>query len=99
MMPSFSRATFVWLIFGLVFCSVSARAQDAEPAKDHPSVPRFPGMQMSSGTETDFNGYDFQISADGTTKRAEGKSWEFQYDLKEGARAFTEKRKPIWQGR
>lgn len=57
-----------------------------EPAKDNPSVPRFPGMVMESGRATDFSGYEFPVSADGKTQRAEGKSWEFTYNLKEGAR-------------
>ena len=60
--------------------------QDPEPAKDHPSVPRFPGMIMSSGNSTDFNGIDFQIGPENKMKRLEGKSWEFEYTLKEGAR-------------
>ena len=61
-MPSLTRAAIVCLF---ALCSLSARAQDPEPAKDHPSVPRFPGMAMLSGTETDFDGYDFQMSNDG----------------------------------
>ena len=40
---------------------------------------------MGAGTETDFNGFDFEITAD-DTKRVEGKSWEFEYYVKEGAR-------------
>lgn len=85
-MPSFKRVAILPLVCAFALGSFSARAQEGEPAKDHPSVPRFPGMVMLSGTETDFNGFDFQISADEKTKRAEGKSWEFEYGLKEGAR-------------
>jgi len=85
-MLSFNRVAILSLVCTFALCGVSARAQDPEPAKDHPSVPRFPGMVMASGTETDFNGFDFQISPNNTTKRAEGKSWEFEYTLKEGAR-------------
>jgi OmpA-OmpF porin, OOP family len=84
-MPSFKRFA-VLLVCTFAICSLSARAQDPEEAKDHPSVPRFPGMSMSSGTETDFDAFEFRISADETTRRVEGKSWEFQYNLKEGAR-------------
>jgi outer membrane protein OmpA-like peptidoglycan-associated protein len=43
-------------------------------------------MLMSSGTETDFNAFEFRISRDETTKRVEGKSWQYEYNLKEGAR-------------
>lgn len=80
------------LCVALVMCAFvllghpGAAYQDPEPAKDHPSVPRFPGMLMTSGTSTDFNSYEFQISSENATKRVEGKSWEFEYNLKEGAR-------------
>jgi len=70
----------------LVFVCGRALAQEGEPAKDNPSVPRFPGMTMESGVETDFDGFEFQTSSDGTATRAEGKSWTFTYALKEGAR-------------
>jgi outer membrane protein OmpA-like peptidoglycan-associated protein len=85
-MPNLKRVAVLSLVCMFAISGRSARAQDPEPAKDHPSVPRFPGMVMSSGTETDFNGFDFQISRDEKTKHAEGKSWEFEYTLKEGAR-------------
>lgn len=85
-----TRPRGMCLVF--VMCAVMllghavAAYQDPEPAKDHPSVPRFPGMLMSSGTSADFNGYEFQVSSDSATKRVEGRSWEFEYNLKEGAR-------------
>lgn len=85
-MIRFRHVVILSFVYAFALGSVPAWAQEGEPAKDHPSVPRFPGMVMSSGTETDFNGFDFQISADETTKRVEGKSWEFEYNLKEGAR-------------
>jgi|GEM_PF-6967638 len=53
-----------------------AAYQDPEPAKDHPSVPRFPGMLMSSGTSADFNGYEFQVSSDSATIPVRSKSRE-----------------------
>lgn len=80
---------FPSMVLALLFALCAAPAlsqQEPEPGKDHPSVPRFPGMVMSAGTETDFNGFDFQISADEKTQRVEGKSWEYEYNLKEGAR-------------
>ena len=80
------RLAIVALFCAFALLSPAVQAQDPEPANDHPSVPRFPGMLMSSGTETDFNAFDFRISADDTTKRVEGKSWVFEYNLKEGAR-------------
>ena len=80
----FKQALLVLSLSALALSSATAFAQ--EPAKDNPSVPRFPGFEMGSGKETDFNGFDFQMSDDGKTKHVEGKSWEFTYGLKEGAR-------------
>lgn len=86
-MTRFRGVCVVFVVFAFVmFGRPVAAHQDPEPAKDHPSVPRFPGMVMTSGTSSDFNGYDFQISSENATKRVEGKSWEFEYNLKEGAR-------------
>lgn len=85
-MTRHNRVCFLVLMFALALSGRHASAQDPEPAKDHPSVPRFPGMEMETGEEADFDGFDFDISADGKTHRAEGKSWEFLYVLKEGAR-------------
>lgn len=73
------------LLCVLTLCCVSF-AQDSEPAKDHPSVPRFPGMGMSAGKVTDFDGVDFQISTTGEMKHVEGRSWQYTYDRTEGAR-------------
>ncbi len=85
-MSSLKHVAMMSLVCVFALCSLSARTQDPEPAKDHPSVPRFPGMVMASGTATDFNGFDFPVGPDDKTKRVEGKSWEFEYTLKEGAR-------------
>ena len=49
-MPSFKRLAILSLVCTFALCSLPAHAQDGEPAKDHPSVPRFPGMVMLSGT-------------------------------------------------
>ena len=59
-------------------------AQD-EPAKDHPSIPRFPGFVMDSGKETDFDSDEFPIGGE-QSKTVEGRSWKLNYALKEGAR-------------
>ena len=85
-MSGFTRAAAVVVVSLFVLAVPSARAQEDEPAKDNPSVPRFPGMVMESGVQTDFDGYDFQITEDGATQRVEGKSWDFTYALKPGAR-------------
>lgn len=59
-------------------------AQD-EPAKDNPAVPRFPGFAMASGQETDFDSFEFPLAGE-KSRTVEGKSWQFTYALKEGAR-------------
>ena len=86
MMTSHKRVSLLALAFALVVLCRPASAQDPEPAKDHPSVPRFPGMVMVNAEVTDFDGFDFDISDDGKTHRAEGKSWDFLYVLNDGAR-------------
>lgn len=63
-----------------------ATAQEEEPGKDHPSVPRFPGTQMVESDQTDFDGYDFPVDCADKTQRVEGRSWRLTYVLKEGAR-------------
>lgn len=84
-MTRFRRVHLLLLCATLTLTSAPLLGQD-EPAKDNPSVPRFPGMVMEFGRATDFDAFEFPISGDGKTQRAEGKSWEFTYNLKEGAR-------------
>lgn len=43
-MTRYNRVFILVLAFALALCSLPVLAQDPEPAKDHPSVPRFPGM-------------------------------------------------------
>ena len=83
-MPTLKSICAILAFGALVLSLTPARAQD-EPAKDNPSVPRFPGFAMESGRETDFDGFDFPIG-DSKTKTVEGKSWQFTYYIKEGAR-------------
>jgi len=56
--------------------------QDVEGSKDHPSIQRYPGFYISDYEYRDFKGHDFLVGEE--TKRVEGKSWEFTYELKEG---------------
>lgn len=77
----------VLLILCVAFLGLCARAQEEEPGKDHPSVPRFPGMFLAEATETDFDAFDFPMVADESkTQHVEGRSWRLVYGLKEGAR-------------
>lgn len=64
-----------------------AAAQD-EPEKDHPSVPRFPGFFMESAKVTDFDSFEFPTGEN--DKTVEGKSWQYTYQLKEGAKKPSE---------
>jgi OOP family OmpA-OmpF porin len=84
-----SKHLTVSLLFCLSLLGASARAQEDEPGKDHPSVPRFPGMMMVETDQTDFDGFDFPTEPENceeNTKRVEGRHWRFSYTLKEGAR-------------
>ncbi len=79
------KRVIVLLLSCLLLPAANEAAQEDEPGKDHPSVPRFPGMVMESTSQTDFDGFDFEVKP-GENKRVEGRSWQFTYNLKEGAR-------------
>jgi outer membrane protein OmpA-like peptidoglycan-associated protein len=72
------------MLAALAFTLSPVRAQD-EPAKDHPMIPRFPGFVMESGKETDFDEGEFPVGEE-KTRKVEGRNWQFNYVLKEGAR-------------
>jgi len=79
------------------FSARPALAQDADEqaapqvdlagAKDHPSIPRFPGFYITSYEQNDFKGFDFAVG-DGS-QRVEGKSWEIGYTLKTGVKPHS----------
>lgn len=62
-------------------------AQD-QPAKDHPSVPGFPGFSIEEAKVTDFDSFEFPLND--AYKTVEGKSWRYTYQLKEGAKKPSE---------
>lgn len=78
----------ILLLFSAVLFALGAGAQGEDNGgKDHPSVPRFPGMVLGDSIETDFDGFDFPLDEGREkTKRVEGRSWVLNYYLKEGAR-------------
>ncbi len=85
-MQSRKHAT-VLFIFCLALIGPGARAQEQEPGKDHPSIPRFPGMALVDASETDFDSFDFPLDKFGEkTQHVEGRSWRLVYEPKEGAR-------------
>ncbi len=83
-MSRFPRGAVLIVICTWALAVTTPRAQEAQ---DNPGVPRFPGMEIEYGRATDFDGHDFQITAAGETQRVEGKSWEFTYALRPGARS------------
>jgi outer membrane protein OmpA-like peptidoglycan-associated protein len=59
---------------------------DCEGCRDHPAVGRFPGYYLDSVTRNDFNSFSFQMTDDQEEPR-EGRFWDLNYMLKEGARS------------
>ncbi len=85
-MRSHKHAT-VLFVFCLALIGPGARAQEEEPGKDHPSIPRFPGMALTEASEADFDSFDFPLDRYAEkTQHVEGRSWRLVYWLKEGAR-------------
>ena len=72
------------LAIAVFFVPAVHAQEDAEGAKDHPTIPRFPGTVITSATRHDFGAHAFTLK-DGT-KNVEGRIWEIQYAPKEGAR-------------
>ncbi len=69
---------------------VSPPQQPDEPgSKDHPMVPRMPGYYIANYEAKDFNGYDFPVAED-KEQRVEGKYWQIDYWIKDGAKAASE---------
>lgn len=74
------------LFAALLALPLTAFAQeDAEGAKDHPAVPRFPGFYLSETTVNDFNAAEL-CTGEGVTTKKEGRYWYLPYALKDGAR-------------
>ena len=78
------------LLFLLALClvvpSVASAQDDEEGGKDHPLVPRMAGFYISGYTAKDFNGHTFVLANDQEV-RVEGKYWEIDYWIKDGAKA------------
>jgi outer membrane protein OmpA-like peptidoglycan-associated protein len=66
-----------------------AQQQDEPGSKDHPMVPRMPGYYIANYKANDFDGYDFPVAED-KDQRVEGKYWQIDYWLKDGAKAASE---------
>jgi outer membrane protein OmpA-like peptidoglycan-associated protein len=81
-----SITAFVVALLALLVSNVPAYAQeDAEGAKDHPQVSRFPGYRIYEYDEQEFGAAEFR-RPDGGETHVEGKYWKIHYDLKEGAK-------------
>lgn len=68
-----------------LFAGAFAWAQDDPSVKDHPAIPRFPGMVISGGAQQDFGAHEFDLG-EGKTKRVEGRYWRIDYAVKEGGK-------------
>ena len=62
-----------------------ARAQEPQP-KEHPRFSGMPSYQISNVDEQEFGAGEFEIGGGLPPKHVEGKYWEIQYSLKEGAK-------------
>ncbi len=59
--------------------------EDAEGAKDHPSIARMAGFALANAEVQEFATFDFQIG-NGETRTVEGRYWRLEYWIKEGAK-------------
>lgn len=81
-----SHRSPLYFLLMLLLLAVPARAQEDEAGKDHPRIPRMPGYYIVNASETDFDAFEFDLG-DASTKRVEGRSWQIDYQIKEGARS------------
>ena len=73
------------LLAFMVFLVPVARGQaDPAGAKDHPTIPRFPGTVIVEATQHDFGAYEFTLKEG--TKNIEGRIWQIEYVPKEGGK-------------
>lgn len=84
------------IVFAVLAFAAPVAAQDAEGSKDHPMFSRMPGYAISNYDAQDFGAYEFWQNANADpVKKVEGKFWEIQYAIPEGAK----KAGPIQIGR
>jgi OmpA-OmpF porin, OOP family len=57
--------------------------QDAEGAKDHARVPRFPGFYINACDAQEFGAHEFEVGDD-KYQRVEGRFWSIDYAVKDG---------------
>jgi OmpA-OmpF porin, OOP family len=73
------------LALAILAAAAPVRAQDdAEGSKDHPMFSRMPGYFISEYDAQDFSRFDFPTVPDST--RVEGRYWDINYQIKEGAK-------------
>ena len=79
-------------IAGAIVCTAAAAAplpahaqEDADGAKDHPMLSRFPGYYIEEYDEQDFSSYEF-ARGDDKEQKVEGRYWKIEYWLKDGAK-------------
>jgi outer membrane protein OmpA-like peptidoglycan-associated protein len=67
------------------YAGLASAEKDAEGAKDHPSITRFPGFYIDDYKFNDFNEFEFSISDDKTATKG-GKFWRIVYYKQEKTR-------------
>ncbi len=73
-------------LIGVLLATAPAFAQtDVDGSKDHPMLSRFPGYFISDYDAQDFGAFEFTTGAD-LSKKIEGRYWQIDYQLKEGAK-------------
>lgn len=81
--------SFALLAALCVPAAARAQQQDEPGSKDHPMVSRMANYYISNYETRDFNGFDFQIGDDDKVQHVEGKYWQIDYWLKDGAKGAS----------
>lgn len=74
------------VVWFALFCALAAPAfaqDDAEGAKDHPMFSRLPGYYIANYDAQDFSTFELALDP---AKTVEGRYWEIDYEVKEGAK-------------
>jgi outer membrane protein OmpA-like peptidoglycan-associated protein len=73
------------LVAASLLVSLPVFAQDDPSVKDHPGIPRFPGMVITAGVQQDFGAHEFNLGGE-KMQRVEGRYWRIEYVPKEGGK-------------
>jgi outer membrane protein OmpA-like peptidoglycan-associated protein len=79
------RLLVVALVSFALVAPSAAQDQDADGSKDHPMFSRMPGYYIDDYDAQDFAAHELALAPE---KRVEGRYWEIEYWLKEGAKKY-----------